>query len=41
MTPDPKTKMTSEEFVAMERPTGLQANGSMEVYAIAGGSHLH
>ena len=42
MTPDPKTKMTSEEFVAMERHTGLRAewlNGG--VYAIAGGSHLH
>jgi Uma2 family endonuclease len=42
MTPDRKTKMTSEEFVAMERHTGLRAewlNGG--VYAIAGGSHLH
>ena len=42
MNPDPKTKMASSEFVAMERHAGLRAewlNGG--VYAIAGGSHLH
>jgi Uma2 family endonuclease len=42
MTPDLKTKMSAEEFVAMERHTGLRAEWlDGGVYAIAGGSHLH